>query len=139
MLKLTVTVLAFALAGTATAGGWRKLRIDASSDTSFQESVALFQDKLSPSRRVAFAMSLEDIWLAGTRIAEEQQREYTSADYLQQLHGLTYGEVVTLTDPTGKAEGRYRAEYYASRASTGLNAGNPQIHNPLWVEKYGSR
>ena len=139
MLKLTVAVLALALAGTATAGGWRKLRIDSSSDTSFQESVALFQDKLSPSRRVAFAMSLEDIWLAGSRLAEEQQREYTSADYLQQLHGLTYGEVVTLTDPTGKTAAGYRRAYYYYHArAPGLNAGNPQIHNPLWVEKYGS-
>ena len=119
MLKLTVAVLAVALASSASAAGWRKLRIDASSDTSFQESVALFQDKLSPSRRVAFAMSLEDIWLAGSRLAEEQQREFTQADYLRQLDGLGYEEVVKLTDPTGKAEGRYRAEYYASRASTG--------------------
>ena len=122
MLKLTVAVLAFALAGTATAGGWRKLRIDASSDTSFQESVALFQDKLSPSRRVAFAMSLEDIWLAGSRVAEEQQREYTQADYLRQLDGLGYEEVVTLTDPTGKRAGQYRAAYYQSRPRQRLDA-----------------
>lgn len=115
MLKLTVAVLAFAIAGTASAAGWRKLRIDASSDTSFQESVALFQDKLSPSRRVAFAMSLEDIWLAGSRLAEEQQREYTQADHLRQLDGLGYEEVVTLTDPAGKKEGQYRAKYYEAR------------------------
>ena len=115
MLKLTVAVLAVALASSASAAGWRKLRIDASSDTSFQESVALFQDKLSPSRRVAFAMSLEDIWLAGSRLAEEQQREYTRADYLRQLDGLGYKEVVTLTYPTGKIEGQYRAEYYRAR------------------------
>ena len=121
MLKLTVAVLALALAGTATAGGWRKLRIDASSDTSFQESVALFQDKLSPSRRVAFAMSLEDIWLFGSRLAEEQQREYTQADYLRQLHGLGYYEVVKLTDPTGKREGHYRAEYYNARAKPNVD------------------
>jgi len=90
MLKLTVAVLAIALASSASAAGWRKLRIDASSDTSFQASVALFQDKLSPSRRMAFAMSLEDIWLHGSRLAEEQQREYTQADYLRQLDGLGY-------------------------------------------------
>jgi hypothetical protein len=115
MLKFTVAVLAVVLASSASAAGWRKLRIDASSDTSFQESVALFQDKLSPSRRVAFAMSLEDIWLAGSRLAEEQQREYTQADYLRQLDGLGYEEVVTLMDPTGKNEGRYRAVYYQAR------------------------
>ena len=139
MLRLTVAVLAFALAGTASAAGWRKLQVDASSEAAYNQSVATFQKKLSPSRRMAFVQSLRDIELEGPNRAAAEQTEYTRADYLQQLHGLTYGEVVTLTDPTGKAEGRYRAEYYASRASTGLNAGNPQIHNPLWVEKYGSR
>jgi hypothetical protein len=64
---------------------------------------------------MAFFRSLQDVWLDGTRIAEEQQREYTSADHLRQLHGVGYEEVVKLTDPTGKKEGRYRAEYYLSR------------------------
>jgi hypothetical protein len=128
MLKLTVAALAFALASTASAAGWRKLRIDASSDTSFQESVALFQDKLSPSRRVAFAMSLEDIWLAGSRLAEEQQREYTQADYLRQLDGLGYEQVTKLADPTGEKAKQYRAEYYYARA----RGGNQR---PTW---YGS-
>jgi len=119
MLKLAVATLAVVLASTANAAGWRDLRIDASSAAGYSESIATFQQKLTPSRRIAFARSLQDIWLIGTRTAEEQQREYTSADYLRQLHGLGYEEVVKLTDPTGKAEGRYRAEYYASRASTG--------------------
>jgi len=39
MLKFTVAVLAAALAGTASAAGWRDLRIDASSETSFDQSV----------------------------------------------------------------------------------------------------
>src|SRR5262245_60276311 len=116
MLKLTVAVLAVVLASSASAAGWRKLRIDASSDTSFRQSVARFQDKLSPSRRVAFAMSLRDIRNHGLQLAEEQQREYTDADYQRQLHGLGYEEVVTLTDPTGKREGHYRAQYYNARA-----------------------
>ena len=118
MLKVAIGVLAVVLAGSATAAGWRSLRIDASSEQSYSQSVATFQDKLSPSRRIAFARSLQDIWLNGT-LAEEQQHEYTRAEYLRQLHGLRYDEVMALADPTGKAEGRYRAEYYASRASTG--------------------
>ena len=118
-MRFIVAMLSLVLAGTASAAGWRDLRIDASSEAALQESVATFQEKLSPSRRLAFFRSLQDIWLIGTRTAEEQQREYASADYLRQLHGLGYEEVVKLTDPTGKAEGRYRAEYYASRASTG--------------------
>ena len=43
MLKLTVAVLAVALAGTASAAGWRSLRIDGSSDASFTTSLAAFQ------------------------------------------------------------------------------------------------
>ena len=118
MLKLIVAVSALALAGSASAAGWRSLRIDASSEQSYSQSVATFQDKLSPSRRIAFARSLQDIWLNGT-LAEEQQHEYTRAEYLRQLHGLGYDEVMALADPTGKAEGRYRAAYYASRVSAG--------------------
>jgi hypothetical protein len=122
MLKTTVAILAVVLAGTANASGWRNLRIDASSEASFSESVATFQDKLTPSRRIAFARSLQDIWLQGTKVAGEQQREYTDADYLRQLHGLGYEEVVKLTDPTGKKEGRYRAEYYYSRGGRGFDS-----------------
>jgi hypothetical protein len=115
MLKLTVAVLAVALASSASAAGWRKLRIDASSEAAFDQSVATFQQKLSPSRRAAFPLLLEDIWNHGSQLAEEQQRDYTRAEYLQQLHGLGYEEVVTLVDPTGKKEGQYRAEYYEAR------------------------
>jgi hypothetical protein len=133
MLRLTVAVLAIALAGTASAAGWRKLRIDASSEANFQKSVALFQDKLSPSRRVAFDRSLQDIWIHGSRLAEEQQREYTEADYLRQLDGLGYQEVVTLTDSTGETGGRYRASYYSTRPSGG--AQNAQAFESPWPQR----
>ena len=115
MLKLTVAVLALALAGTA-AAGWRDLRIDASSEATFKESISAFEEKLSPSRRNAFLRSLQDIRNHALQLAEEQQREYTDADYQRQLHGLGYEEVVTLVDPTGKRAGQYRAGYYQSRA-----------------------
>jgi hypothetical protein len=137
MLKVTFAVLAIALAGTANAAGWRKLRIDASSEASFQESVALFQDKLSPSRRLAFVRSLQDVWLNGSRLAEEQQRDYTQADYFRQLDGLTYDEVVTLMDPTGKKAGQYRAEYYAERAGPPSAAPAPGWQNPPPVPNGG--
>ena len=110
-------VLAVVLAGSASAAGWRKLQIDGSSEAAFQESVALFQDKLSPSRQMAFALSLQDVWLQGTQRANAVQREYTSADYFQELDGLGYDEVVKLTDPTGGKAKSYRARYYYARAS----------------------
>ena len=118
MLKFTVATLAIVLAGSASAAGWRKLQIDASSEAAFDQSVATFQQKLSPSRRAAFAASLQDIQLEGTKRARAEQRDYTRAEYLQQLHGLGYEEVVTLVDPTGKRAGQYRTAYYQSRPYT---------------------
>ena len=135
MLKLTVAVLAVALAGTASAAGWRDLRIDASSAASYSESIATFQQKLTPSRRIAFARSLQDVWLRGSQLAEERQLEFTDADYFRVLHGLGYEEVVTLADPSGKKAGQYRAEYYASR---GYGGGAPRT--PAWASiSYGIR
>jgi hypothetical protein len=136
MLKFMFAVLAFALAGTASAAGWRNLRIDASSEAAFNESVAAFQKKLSPSRRLAFTRSLHDIQLDGTQRATAEQRDYTRADYLQQLHGLGYEEVVTLTEPTGQRAAAYRREYYYARQWGGGvgQSGNPQSINPLWID-----
>ena len=109
MLKLTVAVLAIALAGSASAAGWRSLRVDGTSEAAFSESVVAFQEKLSPVRRYVFASALHDIWALGTKNAEAEQREYAESDYLRQLDGLAYDEVVTLTDPTGEtAKRRYK-------------------------------
>lgn len=127
LLKLTVALLAVALTGAASAAGWRSLRIDARSEAAFEESIAAFQDKLSPSRRNAFLRSLQDIWNRGSQLAEEQQREYTVADYQRQLHGLGYEEVVTLTDPSGKKEGQYRAEYYQARPRPNNTTAYPSV------------
>jgi hypothetical protein len=115
MLKLTVAVLSAALAGNA-AAGWRDLRVDASSEAAFEDSVALFRAKLSPSREHAFSRALVDIWREGTAKASAEQREYTSSDYLRQLDGLTYAEVVKIPDATGHQAKQYRAEYYRARA-----------------------
>ena len=115
MLKLAVAVLAVALAGSASAEGWRSLRVDARDEAAFKESVALFQSKLSPSREHAFNLALQDIWAQGTEKASAEQREYTSSDYFGQLDGLTYDDVVRIPDPTGHKAKRYRAEYYYAR------------------------
>jgi hypothetical protein len=115
MLKLTIAVLAVALAGTASAAGWRDLRIDASSEASFGRSVELLRDKLTKSRKHAFERALQDIWTQRTQDATAEQREYTLEDYYAQLDGLSYEEVVRVLDPTGAQAKRYRAEYYASQ------------------------
>ena len=110
MLKLTVAVLAIALAGTASAAGWRSMRIDASSEASFTESVAALQEKLSTARSYVFALALQDIWMQGREEATAAQRAYTASEYFRRLDGLGYEEVVTLADPTGdKAQMRFKA------------------------------
>jgi hypothetical protein len=111
MLKLTVVVLAITLAGIANAAGWRSLRLDGSSEDGFSKSVAAFQQKLTPGRRYVFALALEDIWNQGTRNAKAAEHDYTATDYIRQLDGLGYEQVVTFTDPTGETARRYRAAY----------------------------
>src|SRR6185436_13616771 len=101
MLKRTVAaVLAVALAGTASAAGWRSLRLDARDEARFTQSIAVFQEKLSPERWYALRVALQDIWENGTKNAAAEQREYTAADYLRQLDGLGYEQLVTFTDPS---------------------------------------
>ena len=109
MLKLTVVVLAFALAGTAAAAGWRDLRIDGSSEAGFAESMEAFKEKLPRARRYVFVLAMQDIWVQGVEAAKATDREYTAIEYFRQTNGLGYDEVVTLLDPTGQtARARYR-------------------------------
>ena len=111
MLKLTVTVLAVALAGSASAAGWRSLRIDASSEAALEQSLAEFKEELPRARRHVFGEALKDIWTAGTQAAQAEQRDYTAGDFHRQIDGLRYEEVVKFVDPTGKTARRYRATY----------------------------
>ena len=101
MLKLTVVVLAVALAGAASAAQWKDLRVDGTSEEAFKQSLAAFQTELSPERQQVFSNALMDIWLQGTAKAQADQREYTAGDFQRQLHGLSYEEVVNFTDPSG--------------------------------------
>jgi uncharacterized membrane protein len=114
MLKLTVVVLTVAFASTASAGGWRSLRIDGSGEDGFLKSVAAFQEELPPARRYVFERALQDIWLEGTRDAEAEQREYTATEYFRQLDGLRYKDVVELSDPSG-VTARRRYEVASAR------------------------
>jgi hypothetical protein len=109
MLKLTLAVVAVVLAGSASAAGWRSMRLDASDGDSFAKSVAAFQEALSPARRRVFTLALADIWNQGKERAQAQQREYPPSEYYQRLDGLSYEEIVALADPTGETtKARYR-------------------------------
>jgi hypothetical protein len=118
VLKLTVAVLAVALAGTASAAKWKDLRVDGSSEEAFAQSLEAFKEELSPARRYVFGEALKDIWLEGKKQADANEREYPDSEYYAQLDGLRYEEVVKLTDPTGDtAKGRYRAASMSERHS----------------------
>jgi hypothetical protein len=114
MLKLTVGMLAVVLAGSASAAGWRSMRIDASSEDTFNESVTALKDKLPRVRREVFERSLQDIWLEGMKAAQADGRDYTVTDYLWELDGLGYKEVVIFTDPSGDTADRYWDRAYVS-------------------------
>jgi hypothetical protein len=122
MLKQAVAVLAIALAGTASAAGWKDLRVDGSSEAAFKESLAVFYDELSPERRHVFQSALTDIWLQGTAAAKADHREFTVSEYQLQLDGLSYDEVVSFTDPSGDtAKERYRE----AKRTTATNSAPP--------------
>jgi hypothetical protein len=125
MLKLIVAVWAIALAGTASAAGWRSLRLDGSSQAALEKSVAALQVKLPIVRRYVLSLALQDIWRDASRQAQAEQRQYTVADYLRQLDGLGYKEIVTITDPSGdRARAQFRAVYSGlSARSVFANAG----------------
>jgi hypothetical protein len=133
MLKLTIVTLAFALAGTASAAGWRALTVDGSSEEAFAQSLAVFKKELSPARAAVFGEALKDIWLQGTKSAEAEQREYTAADYYEQLDGLSYKQIVNWTDPTGKtARVRYQRASLSARRSPGVTMASI---NPPWPQR----
>lgn len=142
MLKLTVAVLAFALAGSASAAGWRDLRVDGSSEDAFAKSLGAFKAKLSPPRASVFGEALKDIWIQGAKAAEAEQRDYTADEYYAQVDGLSYEEVVTLTDPTGAtAKQRYQAALRGAapgRYQTGPEWAASLLHAPYFSgEQFG--
>jgi hypothetical protein len=143
MLKLIAApLLAFALAGNATAAGWRSLRLDARDEASFTQSVAAFEQKLSPERWYVFRVALQDIWQQGTREAAADQREYTATDYFRQLDGLRYEDIVTFTDPTGETARRYEAAYSLytfkeeGRRRAGLQSAGPGARSGYTPQVY---
>jgi hypothetical protein len=127
MLKLTVAMVAAALAGSAGAASWKDLRIDASSEAAYQQSLVVFNKELSPERRYVFQGALMDIWLRGTTDANAKQGQYTVADFYRELDGLSYEEVVTLTDPTGERAKQRQREATAMNRTVGPSPGSPSL------------
>lgn len=146
MLKLSLAVLAVALAGSASAAGWRGLSIDGSNEASFKESVQLLQDKLSRTRAGLLALALQDLWVMGAERAKSAEREFTAEEYFAQVDGLGYKEVIALADPTGEKMRTRRAEYWAAvaaqsrlRPSPAYSAAPPGINSPTYdIQSYNS-
>ncbi len=85
----SLTVLMLVCSASASARGWRDLRIEASSDSQFVESVQQMRDELPYHRAVLFDLVLRDL---KTRLAP--------TEYRQQLSGLSYKQIVHLASPS---------------------------------------
>src|SRR5262245_33761337 len=100
----SVTVLLLACAASASATGWRDLRIDASSDSRFNDSVQQMRNQLPYHRAVFFVFALDDL-----------KAHSTPAEYRKQLDGLTYKEIARLASP---AVSEKYLTYYATHGAT---------------------
>jgi hypothetical protein len=124
MLKITTALFAVALASSASAAGWRSMRLEANDEATFTESATALLEQLSPARRYVFRLALKDIWVQGKERAATNESEYTADEYFRQLDGLSYEEIVTLADPTGRtAKARYRAASLSGQSPSGRSPG----------------
>ena len=85
-------------AASAHASNWRDLRIDASTDSSFTDSIQQMRDELPYHKALLFVIVLKDL---KTHLAPAEDR--------QRLDGLTYKEIANLASPQATAE--YLAHY----------------------------
>ena len=105
----SLTVLMLVCGANASARGWRELRIDASSDSRFVDSVQQMRDELPYRRAVVFVLTLKDL-----------KARFSPVEYREHLNGLSYNEIVRLGSPNVTAE--YRA-YSASLPHGGPEGG----------------
>ena len=97
----SLTVLMLVCGASANARGWRELRIDASNDSQFNDSIQQMRDELPYHHALLFVLTLKDL-----------KARLAPAEYRQQLDGLSYKQIVRLASPNVAAD--YLA-YYAGR------------------------
>ena len=97
MSRLVIAFAAIAVSACASTSSWQDLRIDASSPTSFQDSVDAIEEALPYHRGQLFLLALQDIQMTGLAADDA----FAPKDYLGQLDGLGYDEVLALADATG--------------------------------------
>ncbi len=103
----SLTVLMLVCATSASARGWRDLRIDASSDSRFTDSIQQMRNELPYNKALLFGLVLTNL---ETRLAP--------AEYRQRLDGLTYKQIAHLASPV------VRAQYLAHRDYGGYGGGS---------------
>jgi hypothetical protein len=94
----SLTALVLVCSASASARGWRDLRIDASSDSSFAESVQQMRDELPYHHALFFVLTLKDL-----------KARFSPAEYRRQLDGLSYRQIARLASPNVTAA--YLASY----------------------------
>jgi len=104
------TVLMLVCSASASASGWRDLRIDASSESRFTDSIQQMRDELPYHRAVLFVIVLADL-----------KTHLTPAEYRQRLDGLTYKQVARLASP--QASAAYLAHYSGRLVGQGIGPG----------------
>jgi hypothetical protein len=126
MAKVMPLLTVLVLAGCASMGEWRELRIDGSNESAFDESISRLDAELPYSHRLMFQLALTDIM--GTEAQSSRQTSndgaeaYTKEEYRRQLDGLTYEGVIALADRTGPS---IRSVHYSSRTQRDPWAGRP--------------
>ena len=97
----SLTVLILVCGASANASGWRDLRIDASSDSRFNDSIQQMRDELPYHHALLFVLTLKDL---KARFSQVEYREY--------LNGQAYKQIVRLGSPSVTSE---YLGYYALR------------------------
>lgn len=138
MREIIYSAVTIALCGCASAGEWRTLRIDGSSQSSIDRTVSLIQQELPENRRERFDMVLADLWITATLDAEAEGAEYLEEDYFVLLDGRGYLDVLELAGP--ESTPRYWAVVQAAgrRGVAGANnqpwPGSDPHRFPTYVE-----
>ena len=92
----SLTVLMLVCGANAGASGWRDLRIDASSDSQFDESVQQMRDELPYHHARLFVLVLNDL-----------KARFSPTEYRQQLNGLSYKQIAQVAEvPIGTVMSR---------------------------------
>ncbi len=130
--RLLICIIFAAVASSAGASGWRDLRIDATTQSAFEKSVADFQRLLPSDRRLYFEVSLQEIWHAVAEgLGPEATMDKATAAYFKRLDGLRYEQVIRV----GGQEARKTYVALVPRAMVSLPQGMPASFSGGFTEQ----